>query len=103
LRVTKVLSAPAGLPFPYVKQVIPAERIVAGRGDDRIHAVAAPWSPIGWVPPVFVPVASPRVMVLAGSQAIGLARVAGWTSTVRATDHLRDHPGDALQLLGLIR
>jgi predicted transposase YbfD/YdcC len=40
-RVTKVLPAPPGLPFPYARQVILTERITTGRGDDKIHAVAA--------------------------------------------------------------
>lgn len=41
LRVTKVLPAPPGLPFPYAKQVILTERITTGRGDGKTHAVAA--------------------------------------------------------------
>jgi predicted transposase YbfD/YdcC len=40
-RVTKVLPAPPGLPFPDAKQVILTERITTGRGDDKTHAVAA--------------------------------------------------------------
>lgn len=40
-RVTKVLPAPPGLPFPHAKQVILTERITTGRGDDKTHAVAA--------------------------------------------------------------
>jgi predicted transposase YbfD/YdcC len=41
LRVTKVLPAPPGLPFPHARQVILTERITTGRGDDKTHAVAA--------------------------------------------------------------
>jgi hypothetical protein len=40
-------------------------------------------------------------MASARNQAINLARIAGWTNTAQATDHYRDHPADALQLLGL--
>ena len=40
-RVTKVLPAPAGLPFPDARQVILTERTTTGRGDDKVHAVAA--------------------------------------------------------------
>jgi predicted transposase YbfD/YdcC len=40
-RVTKVLPAPKGLPFPDARQVILTERTTTGRGDDKTHAVAA--------------------------------------------------------------
>ncbi len=40
-RVTKVLPAPKGLPFPDARQVILTERTTTGRGDDKVHAVAA--------------------------------------------------------------
>lgn len=41
LRITKVLPAPPGLPFPHAKQVVLTERTTTGRGDDKTHAVAA--------------------------------------------------------------
>ena len=40
-RVTKILPAPKDLPFPDARQVILTERTTTGRGDDKIHAVAA--------------------------------------------------------------
>jgi predicted transposase YbfD/YdcC len=40
-RVTKVLPAPKELPFPDARQVILTERTTTGRGDNKIHAVAA--------------------------------------------------------------
>jgi predicted transposase YbfD/YdcC len=40
-RITKVLKAPADLPFPNAAQVILTERITTGRPGGKIHAVAA--------------------------------------------------------------
>jgi predicted transposase YbfD/YdcC len=40
-RTTKVLPAPADLPFPNAQQIILTERTTTGRPDGKIHAVAA--------------------------------------------------------------
>jgi predicted transposase YbfD/YdcC len=44
---------------------------------------------------------APRVMASVRNQAISLANTAGWKNIAQATDHYRDRPADALQLLGL--
>lgn len=44
---------------------------------------------------------TPRAMAAFRNLAISLARLAGFKNIARANDHYRDHPADALHLLGL--
>lgn len=132
-RTTKVLPAPTDLPFPHARQVVLTERITTGRGDDKIHAVAAlavTSTPAHLAGPADLATmirghwgieslhhvrdttyredhsrvrtgSAPRVMASVRNQAISLANTAGWKNIAQATDHYRDRPADALQLLGL--
>lgn len=132
-RTTRVLPAPADLPFPHARQVVLTERTTTGRGDDKVHAVAAlavTSTPAHLVGPAGLATmirghwgieslhhvrdttyredasrvrtgTAPRVMACIRNQAISLARTAGWKNIAQATDHYRDRPADALQLLGL--